>query len=269
MKQQIEKVLGIPIAVVLRATPWIWELKSDKDKIRTTVEPIPLPQRFIARPAPVPMVKWKGIELPGPPPIPKDFDGRAIRDRFMELKTDEDHLAFLNQYGKFSLLGEFEKSRGWRRVDFEGWQTVFAELAKRAPETWSDYVDSLLPLRPGFDILGVRSALFFGSRHEVEFHCHGLPQIGWRGAKHLALLQASDVVSAIFATIEIDHLRGAKFGVCARTDCPKFFEITSRHSRKYCSQYCAHLESVRRTRGRQRKKRAKSRKRSRARLGRS
>jgi hypothetical protein len=207
------------------------------------------------------MVEWKGgIKLPGQPPLPKYFDGHAIRDHFMELKSDADVLAFLNLYGKFSSLEELERTEGWKRVDFEGWQTVFAELARRAPETWSDYVNSLLLPRTGFDIRGVLSALVWGSTHQVEFHWRGLPQADWRGAKHLASLQTNTVVSAILATIEIDHLRGAKFGVCARKDCPKFFEITSHHKRKYCNQYCAHLESIRRMRARRKRGRTKSRK---------
>lgn len=207
----------------------------------------------------MPLVEWKkGIKLAAPPPTPKYFDGRLVRERFMELKSDEEILNFLNQLGRFSRLAEAERLRGWRQTDIAHWQTMFAEFAKRPPDKWSKYIEALYSSKPNFNILGVIGALNLSSRHAVEFHWHGLPQIDWRGAKHLAVIETSDVVSAILSTIEIDHLRGAKFGVCARRDCPQFFEITSRHSRKYCSQYCAHLESVRRTRKRQKQERRKS-----------
>lgn len=60
--------------------------------------------------------------------------------------------------------------------------------------------------------------------------------------------------TAIDTTITIDFLNGVRFAVCERPDCngTKYFAITSGHSRKYCSQYCGHIESVRR--GRQAKR---------------
>lgn len=54
--------------------------------------------------------------------------------------------------------------------------------------------------------------------------------------------------SAIRATITMDMLRQVKFETCARPDCGQPFPIMSKHKRKYCSQYCGHLESVRRGR---------------------
>lgn len=56
--------------------------------------------------------------------------------------------------------------------------------------------------------------------------------------------------TAISATVTIDLLRKAKFKICSRPDCRQTFEITSRHKRNYCCQYCAHLQSMRRMRSR-------------------
>ena len=39
-----------------------------------------------------------------------------------------------------------------------------------------------------------------------------------------------------------------KTKVCARPDCGKEFPVTSKHKRRYCTQYCGHLESIRRNR---------------------
>jgi hypothetical protein len=62
------------------------------------------------------------------------------------------------------------------------------------------------------------------------------------------MLQASDCEQAIRSTITFDLVRKIKFCLCARPDCSGVFAIESRHKRKFCCQYCAHLESVRRQR---------------------
>lgn len=54
--------------------------------------------------------------------------------------------------------------------------------------------------------------------------------------------------SAIRMTVTVDLLHKVKHRICARRDCGAPFAISSRHKRKYCSQYCGHLESVRRNR---------------------
>jgi hypothetical protein len=54
--------------------------------------------------------------------------------------------------------------------------------------------------------------------------------------------------TAICMTVTADLLRRAKFKICARKDCRMPFEVRSKHKKKYCCQYCGHLESVRRNR---------------------
>jgi hypothetical protein len=66
----------------------------------------------------------------------------------------------------------------------------------------------------------------------------------------------SDCRSAIETSLLIDFLQGTTFGICDRPDCGTPYEITSKHKRRYCGWYCAHLESTRR----QRRERAGSRK---------
>jgi hypothetical protein len=53
---------------------------------------------------------------------------------------------------------------------------------------------------------------------------------------------------AIRMATTIDLLRELKFKTCARSDCGMPFQVTSKHEKSYCRQYCAHLESVRRAR---------------------
>ncbi len=53
---------------------------------------------------------------------------------------------------------------------------------------------------------------------------------------------------AIQTTITMDKLSDVPYRLCARSDCGEVFKMESNHFRTYCSQYCAHLVSVRRGR---------------------
>jgi hypothetical protein len=62
------------------------------------------------------------------------------------------------------------------------------------------------------------------------------------------LSTASNCQDAIRTTITLDLLRKVKFRICARPDCASPFPVENRHRRKYCRQYCAHIESIRKQR---------------------
>jgi hypothetical protein len=53
---------------------------------------------------------------------------------------------------------------------------------------------------------------------------------------------------AILATVQFKLVQGAKFKICARKDCRLPFEVTSLHERRFCTQYCAHITSLRQRR---------------------
>jgi hypothetical protein len=59
---------------------------------------------------------------------------------------------------------------------------------------------------------------------------------------------ASNCQEAIRTSITIDLLQKVEFRICARPDCAAPFSVETRHQRKYCRQYCAHIESVRKQR---------------------
>jgi hypothetical protein len=156
-----------------------------------------------------------------------------------------DFLNFLNQVGRFSSLDQVEKGQGWKLKELIACQHLFAELAKHPPEGWNACAERSI-LKDSHAGLAILNAIAMSTRYTVEFHWTGSP--AWNGAQHVALIETKDVLATMLATLQIDHLRGAKFGICARADCPRFFEIKSRHIRKYCSYDCAHLETVRRSR---------------------
>ena len=241
-----QNLVSIPIAVVHQVTPCTWELKqSPSRKVGESGELVP---SFIARDP----VEWQpGILLPAPPPKPVYLDGRAVRAQFMGLTTAESFLSFLNHVGMFISV-KAEKLYGWRLKELIGCQRMFAQLAKLPPERWSSYGETLMS--PAANVpLGIISALNRASHFKTQFRWGSSLPKSWRMASGVAVIETEDVVSSILATLIIDHLRGARFGVCARRDCLQFFEIISRHDKKYCCQYCAHIESQRRTREKQKR----------------
>jgi hypothetical protein len=96
----------------------------------------------------------------------------------------------------------------------------------------------------------VREALVESPTAWLSSHYSDLPAARSRSAHvpYFKVLTDSCQI-AIRVTSTMDLMREMKFRVCARPDCQIPFSVTSKHSRSYCTQYCAHLESVRRSRG--------------------
>jgi hypothetical protein len=75
-----------------------------------------------------------------------------------------------------------------------------------------------------------------------------------RSGSH-AVVEVSGILPSILATVQFKLLQGAIFRTCARKDCRLPFEVTSRHARRFCTQYCAHITSLRQRRKLERQKR--------------
>jgi hypothetical protein len=248
VKPSIAKVVGLPVIVIHHESPLSWRVVIENAES----EPNPSGSTtFVGSRPDIPFVEWKkGIMLPADSPAPRSFDGYAVREHFMSLRTPQDCMVFLNQYGRFSPLQKVDEQVGWTFTAVMKWQEVFAQLAKRSPDKWSDYANSLMSPEHGPNIRGVIGALNW-SKNSITFQTNSSDIPAVKGAKYFGVIATNDVVSAIVTTLQVDHVRGAKFGVCARNDCPRFYEITTLHKRKYCSEACAHLETVRRLRKRQ------------------
>jgi hypothetical protein len=238
MELDLRKITAIPLSVVLKRSPGSWELKSDEKANGNGLAGAST--RYVLKD------RYKyNRKANVDDPFAFCLEGWVVRDRFMSIRTEQQVLEFLNEHGEFSSHGK-DDSLGLSLQDVQVWQKIFAKLVRRQPDRWNQYVHEVLStqLQPHDWI-----PIFLGSRHRVEFQ--------WHRAKYIALLRTFDVVSTIVATIQVDHLRGAKFGACARADCPKFFEFTTGHKRKYCGQYCAHFASLRRMRKKQQQLRKK------------
>jgi hypothetical protein len=223
----------IPINIDYRATPRAWHVK--KTTVKKTLESKGgrrRPQnRFFAQ-------AKSGSQ-------PTYFEPWNLRENFLSLETEADFLRFLNHVGGFSALG-FD-SHDWELRDFKGWQEVFRELLRRPLATWNQYLEDLSMGTLRFNVPLIRIAL--AEINKVRF----LLTFDWQRKPQAGIIKVHSATSAIFATILIDHLRGATFRFCARHDCRKPFEIISKHKRKYCTQYCGHLEGLRKMRKRQRR----------------
>ncbi len=227
----------IPINIEYRASPCVWLLK--KTTTKKTLESKGArrqPQnRFFAR-----AKSWSQ---------PVYLDPWSVREDFLTLGTEADFLRFLNQVGRFSSP---IYDHDWELADFTGWQEVFRELLRRSPRTWDQYLEELNMGTPRFNVLLIRMVI--AEINTVRFHL----SFKWQGKVQVGIVKVNHAASAMLATILIDRLRGATFRFCARHDCRKAFEIISKHKRKYCDQYCAHLESLRRMRARQRLERRRN-----------
>jgi hypothetical protein len=142
-------------------------------------------------------------------------DAWQLRDDFLSLKGDgETALAFLNKWGRWVPRRNFVDP-----AEISSLQKAIREALISPAKIW------------------------FRSRYASP------PTMNSRSAEFPYFVILTDACeAAIRTTTTTDLLRQLKFKTCARPDCVKPFEVTSRHERNYCSQYCAHLESVRRAR---------------------
>jgi hypothetical protein len=164
-----------------------------------------------------------------------DLDAWAVRSDFLRVESEDDMLQFLNRTGVFDRDQEH-----WIVSDLFQFQQVIAYLLKTPPARWK----------------ALKS--IFKTQEIIEaVATYQTPRIGfvWTEASHAAVIRTNTTLGALLATLQVDHIRGAKFAFCARANCRRQFEIESEHPRKYCSAECAHIEAVRQYRERMKVKR--------------
>ena len=242
------KRVELPIGVVLTVAPCIWELR--KTACRKTLEPHSgVRQRaryaFFGKRKHIHALPLKAMEYgmtlerrPQWSSVGAFLDAWKVRDEFLSLKSEAEFLGFLNKIGRFSR--GFARDGDWELSDLKGWQQVFRKFLISSPATWHDHLVKLAASAPGFNLRLIDLDVAVSLKTSFQLH------LSWQ--RRSAVIRVVDAVSAILASIYIDHLRGLRLRFCARPDCRKPFEITSRHKRKYCEQYCAHLEALRRMR---------------------
>lgn len=171
-------------------------------------------------------------------------DSMKIVRRFLAIdpKDEKSILRFLVDFGEFR-----SPVTARRTSPPEHSKVVLEVIPQRGFEKAQDYVRRMLitgnatlpalwrPEQPVFKIFFV----------EAE-----------RGSE--AYIWVDGVYPSMLATIQFKLLQGAIFRTCARKDCRLPFEVTSRHTRRFCSQYCAHITSLRQRRRSERKAKRKA-----------
>jgi hypothetical protein len=171
--------------------------------------------------------------LEGSPP--KRIAPWVMREKMLNAKTDAEIIAFLNHVGGCAPSGESNFGACIRDIGhFHFAQNLITTMMLEPVGRWA--------------------RLFTDSEDDALFYTvwNALSPINTSVElvdNQLAIaVNAATFLDVVFATIYIDKLRGVIYRRCKRRDCPRIFEVQSRHGQRYCQQYCAHLASMRRNR---------------------
>ncbi len=171
----------------------------------------------------------------------RNTDPWQLRHDFLQVKASgQPLLNFLNEYGQ------------WSGVTYPRYQTT----SFYDPRTREGNAHTCVPsLVFESEILTEQSAIrtaLQGSPGEwlAKYDLSLTPQSKFPHYVHAD----STCLGAIRTSVSIDFLRRVRFRICKRPDCGEPFPA-DRKGKQYCSQYCGHLVSVRRTR-KQAKKRS-------------
>lgn len=196
-------------------------------------------------------------DMPAAEPPLRKVDGWQMRGEFLRLeRSTAALLGFLNRYGMWDARRTSPRYRA-REPGENWWEWMEPEIVT-PNEIW--YVQDLREPpdektrhRQGSEtLLHVQDAIKWGlSCGAARWFKSGYSRAGLNGPRptfpHFRI-SAETCSEMLWITITADYLHGTKFRICARRDCGLPFEIQSKHKRNYCTQYCAHLESVRRNR---------------------
>ena len=153
-----------------------------------------------------------------------------VRQDFLALDGSTSSLLdFLNRYGTWH--------RGYApRLNTSGDELAWDPVIVGPLGIWRDRAQ----LRA--DLIAGASAWFRSPRSHLDFHTRAeFPHF---------VHQDHFCEDAVKTSITVDFLRKVRFRVCPRVDCGVPFSA-DRKGKIYCSQYCAHLVSLRKTRKKQ------------------
>jgi hypothetical protein len=170
------------------------------------------------------------------PPVPRHridpgrfIEPFAMREQFFGIKTAEDVLTFFQEYGPYQLATPLDTTAVSVTLSSVLWHRDF-------------YLDALLrPIESGKvysgESVGVGLMdMYLWQNLQMELTIRQPMQ---------ALVPCKDVQDALRASIFLDWQRAMPWRRCMREDCGMPFEVPSRRAKIYCSQECAHLQSVR------------------------
>lgn len=155
-------------------------------------------------------------------------DAFALREQLFAVKNGDDVLSFFREYGPYQLEKPLASAHP---------VTLSFVLQKR-----DFYLNALLrPIESG----RVYSGDSAGEGLKDIYLWQNLPmELVFRQPMQ-AFVRCKDIEDALRASVFLDRLRAMPWRRCMREDCGKPFEVPSRRAKIYCSQECAHLQSVR------------------------
>jgi hypothetical protein len=201
-------------------------------------------------------VEWKSRSF-------SELDGWRCRDDFLRLTTHDNEALrkFLESVGLFSFSNAplsdprqdlfIEAHEIWRFRETLEWGLQ--------PRYRKHFTAQLAPKLPGpkslYEAIVRPHLVKFGEGPNAIHELMAAPDIEYPLRFELTNIAAGTVTITnarlmLLATVFVDITRNIRFKVCKRKDCDRqrIFPIESEHERKYCCQYCGHLESVRRNR---------------------
>jgi hypothetical protein len=238
-----ESVLNVPLTFRFLRIPTTWRILDAADAEKN--EDLKAGWESDAQ-----RIAWGRIQFGAKPTA---LDGWECRDEFFRLpQTEEALLAFLNKTGLwwsgndafrtpqdplYTVEGRMACEPNLLNPSVEHIWNFREELkeAIKAPETFIARYGATLDR---FDQDENRAATL--RKFEVRFEfSRDVPK---------AIVPAITCEEILLATVYADLIQGYRFKFCKRKDCRLPFAVTSGHKRSYCSQYCGHLESLRKKR---------------------
>ena len=178
-------------------------------------------------------------KLNEPRELATELDGWACRDEFFRLPREKKaYLDFLNKVGL------------WNESD-----TDLKTGLTLAPSFEEDRAPGFLASSDVWSFRDEMQRALMQPKRFIAMYAHGkhawpigLLKFDLAGKVPVLTIETRCFRHLLIVTICADLARGLRFQECKRKDCGFPFPIETAHKRKYCSQYCGHLESVRRQR---------------------
>lgn len=232
--------IEIPIRLSFQPIPTMWEIRRVEGGPHHEARDYAFPRLIEG-------------DSPGAHKI-KELDPWVCRDEFFSIQEKDKKalLKFLGKVGVVWLQTDRELADHWSKdvmqhyraehlipIDVGGlWK--FRESLKRAMTNKTAFKETYAPL-----LADSEDGVEFPLRLELTNVASGA-------------LTLTDAYHALLATVFFDVARGIPFKTCERKDCGQPFPLESKHEKKFCSWYCAHITTVRKNRPHSKKKARKS-----------
>jgi hypothetical protein len=176
-------------------------------------------------------------------PVEAMADGWKIREAFLGIRDAKGIYTFLDEFGRF----QQQARNGHLSLDtVQRWQRVIRWLLTHPMPEWGWFTGSASVAQHGRygPLMHFGQDIYYCTAAANNFN------VSFRMSGSVSMLRvlAPDVITAMLASVYVDAWQGLRYGICGRQDCLTPFLIKTKRERSYCTNYCAHLEGMRRTR---------------------